>query len=115
MTHITTQPHKLITVILPKGKDKDLVCKLVNDLKINSMNVNFARGLGRITPHRHRGVEDATEKAIVSVLIEEARADEVFEFIFYEADINQPHGGLMFQQPILANTLYSLPDIESEE
>ena len=115
MSHITTQPHKLITAILPKGKDKELMCKLVNDLKIASVNVNFARGLGRITPHRHRGVDDVTEKAIVSVIVEEARADEVFEFIFYEADINQPHGGLMFQQPLLANTLFTLPEIEAEE
>jgi len=115
MSHLTTQPHKLITTILPKGQDKELVCKLINQLGINSVNINYARGLGRITPHRHRGVEDVTEKAIVTVLIEAARADEVFEFIFYEADINQPHGGLMFQQPLLANTLFTVPDIASEE
>ncbi|MCP3850683.1 MAG: hypothetical protein GY694_10675 [Gammaproteobacteria bacterium] len=115
MTYHTTRPHKLITAILPKGRDHELVHRLVNELGINSVNVNFARGLGRITPLRHRGVGETTEKAIVTVLIEEERAEEVFEFIFYAADINQPHGGLMFQQPLLANTMFKVPDIEKEE
>ena len=83
--------------------------------KRDSVNVNYARGLGRITPLRHRGLGETTEKAVVTVLVEEERADEVFEFIFYEAEINQPHGGLMFQQPLLANTLFKMPDIEEEK
>lgn len=115
MSYHTTQQHKLITAILPKGRDKELVHRLVDELGINSFNVNYARGLGRITPLRHRGVGETTEKAIVTVVIEEARADEVFEFIFYEANINQPHGGLVFQQPLLANTLFTMPEIDEEK
>ena len=115
MTHYTTHPHKLITAIIPKGQDSELVNQLVDELGINSVNVNYARGLGRITPLRHRGIGETTEKAIVTVLIEEERADEVFEFIFYKADINHPHGGLMFQQPLLANTCFKIPDIQEEQ
>ncbi len=115
MSHHLTTPHKLINVILPKGRDKELVKKLVQDLGIQSVNVNYARGLGRITPLRHRGVGETTEKSIVTVLVEEDRADEVFEFIFYEAEINRPHGGLMFQQPLLASTAFKLPDLEEEK
>ena len=113
MRQITT-PRKLITAILPKGRDKELVRKLVHDLKIQSVNINYARGLGRITPLRHRGVGETTEKSIVTVLVDEDRAEEVFEFIFFEADINRPHGGLMFQQPLLASTAFELPDLEEE-
>ena len=115
MTYHTTHPHKLITAILPKGQDRELVRRLVDELGINSININYARGLGRITPLHHRGTGETTEKAIVTVLIDETRADEVFEFIFYEADINQPHGGLMFQQPLLANTMFMIPDIAEEQ
>ncbi len=115
MSHHITSPHKLITVILPKGRDKELVKKLVRDLGIQSVNVNYARGLGRITPLHHRGVGETTEKSIVTVLVDAERADEVFEFIFFEADINQPHGGLMFQQPLLATTAFKLPDLEEEK
>ncbi len=115
MTQYSTQPHKLITVFLPKGREKDLVRQLVEDRGINSVNVNHARGLGRITPLHHRGVGETTEKAIVTVLIEEERADEIFEFIFYAADINRPHGGLMFQQQLLASTAFTLPDMDEEK
>lgn len=115
MSHHITTPHKLITVILPKGRDKELVKKLVHDLGIQSVNINYARGLGRITPLRHRGVGETTEKSILTVLVDAKRADEVFEFIFYEAEINRPHGGLMFQQPLLATTAFTLPDVEEEK
>lgn len=114
MTRHTTRPHKFITAILPKGLDTELVHRLVKELGIDSINVSYARGLGRITPLRHRGVGETTEKAIITVVIEEERADEVFEFIFYEADINQPHGGLIYMQPLLANTVFEVPDIEEE-
>ena len=115
MSYHTTHPHKIITAILPKGREAELLPRLVDELGIDSFNVNFARGVGRITPLRHRGVGETTEKAILTVLVEEERAQEVFEFIFYEADINQPHGGLMFQQPLLANTMFKMPDIEDEQ
>lgn len=115
MSQYIAAPHKLITVVLPKGRDKELVHKLVEELGIQKVNVNFARGLGRITPLRHRGVGETTEKSIVTVLVEEQRADEVFEFIFFEADINRPHGGLMFQQPLLATTAFNLPELEEED
>ncbi|MEG3619195.1 hypothetical protein V5T82_12075 [Magnetovibrio sp. PR-2] len=114
MSYHTTRPHKIITAILPKGRESDLLPRLVDELGINSFNVGFARGVGRITPLRHRGVGETTEKAILTVLVEEERAQEVFEFIFYEADINQPHGGLMYQHPLLANTVFKVPDIEDE-
>lgn len=112
--HIT-MPHKLITAILPKGRGSNLVKKLVTELGIATVNVNYARGLGRITPLRHRGVGETTEKSIVSVMVEAERADEVFEYIFYEAEINRPHGGMMYQQPLLATTAFTLPDLEEED
>jgi nitrogen regulatory protein PII len=110
-------PHKLITIILPKGKGraKALVQQLVFDCGVNRVNINHARGLGRLTPLQHRGVGESSEKEIVTVVVEESKADEIFEFIFYAAEINRPHGGLMFQQPLLATTLFSLPDEPEED
>lgn len=42
-----------------------------------------------------------TEKEIMIVIVEADRADEIFEYIYHEAEINRPHGGLIFQQPVL--------------
>ena len=106
--------HKMITAILPKGNAQKLVEKLVHEHGISRVNVNHARGIGRITPLRHRGIGETTEKEIVTVLIENERAEEIFEYIFYEADINRPHGGLLYQQPTFAATEFNLPDLPEE-
>ena len=114
MINTVSEPHKIITAILPKGRDKDLIKKLVQEKGIQSVNITYARGLGKITPLRHRGVGETTEKSIVTIIIETSRANEIFEYVFYEADINRPHGGLMFQQPLLGSTAFELPEVEEE-
>ncbi len=106
---------KLITAILPKGKAKALVNQLVHELGINRVNVHHARGLGKLTPQRHRGVGETTEKEIVTVIADAENADELFEHIFFSADINRPHGGLVFMQPTFATTHYEMPDLEEEQ
>lgn len=112
MDQHTKHPHKLITALLPKGRAMKLVDQLFHEHGISRVNVNHARGMGKITPLRHRGIEETTEKEILTVIVEAGRADEIFEYIFFEAEINRPHGGLMFQQPVLATTMYNLPEQE---
>ncbi|RRJ83772.1 hypothetical protein [Aestuariirhabdus litorea] len=109
------QSHKLITAILPKGRAAPLINTLVHERGINRVNVTYARGVGRLTPLRHRGVGESTEKEIVNVIVSVEEADELFEFIFFAADINRPHGGLMYQQPLTSATLFNLPDEPEEE
>ena len=104
----------MITAILPKGRDKDLVKKLVHELGIDRVNVNHARGIGRITPLRHRGIGETTEKAIVTVMVDVERADEIFDFIYFAAELDRPHGGLMYQQPVIGATDFQLPDLPEE-
>ncbi|WP_426416152.1 hypothetical protein [Aestuariirhabdus sp. LZHN29] len=109
------QSHKLITAILPKGRAAPLIKTLVHERGINRINVNHARGVGRLTPLRHRGVGESTEKEIVTVIATVDEADELFEFIFFAAEINRPHGGLMYQQPLTAATLFNMPEEPEEE
>lgn len=115
MNQPTIQPHKLITILLPKGRAMKVVDQLFHKHGITRVNVNHSRGVGKITPQRHRGIDETSEKEIMTVIIEADRADEIFEYIYIEAEINRPHGGLMFQQPILDTTLYKLPDNLEEE
>ncbi len=86
-----------------------LIKQLKLQLGIISANFNHARGSGRFTPLAYRGVGEQTEKEILSVVVDEDRADEVFSFIFYNAEINRPHGGLLFQSALTTATSYQLP------
>lgn len=106
---------KLITVVLPKGESKPLIKALVKEKGINQITVNYARGVGRLTPLRHRGIGETTEKEMVHIAVNRKDADELFEYIYYKARINRPHGGLMYMQSLLGATHFELPDIPEEE
>ncbi|MCP5011442.1 MAG: hypothetical protein GY942_15790 [Aestuariibacter sp.] len=103
------KPSKLITCILPKGRAMPLLRQLKQELGIVASNINHARGSGRLTPLAYRGIGEQTEKEIFSVVIDEERAEEVFTFIFYNAEINRPHGGLVFQSALTVATDYQIP------
>ena len=109
-----SREHKLITCILPLGRSAAVVRALSRDRGIDATHVSYARGVGRITPLTHRGVGETTEKEILTVVVDAADADGVFEFIYDEAGVNQPHGGLMFMHPLTLATLFRLPDLPEE-
>jgi hypothetical protein len=49
------------------------------------------------------------------VVVEEERGEEIFEYIYTLADINKPHGGLMYMHALIKNSEYVLPDNLEEE
>lgn len=106
--------HKLITCLLPKGVAPGIVKLLKEEKGIFKANINSARGLGKITPLAYRGVGEQSEKEILNVVVEAQLADEIFEFIYYEADINRPHGGMMYQCDLRRATPFILPELPEE-
>jgi hypothetical protein len=100
---------KLITCILPKGGALPVLKQLKQELGIVACNINYARGSGRFAPLADRGLGEQTEKEILSVVVDQERADEVFAYIFREAEIDRPHGGLVFQSALGPATEYRIP------
>ncbi len=92
-----------------------LVRTLKDDKGIVTANVKNARGVGKLTHAAHRSVGGQTEKQILTVVVPEARADELFEFIYREAKIDQSHGGLMYMCGLAQATPFTLPDVPEEE
>lgn len=101
---------KLITCILPKGICFDVEKSLKEEKGIVTANVKTARGLGKLTPLAYRGVGEQTEKEILTVTVSSEDADEIFGFIYDEARINKPHGGLIYMSNIDVISAYSLPE-----
>ena len=106
--------HKLITCILPKGIAPDLLRSLKDELGIVTVNINSARGIGKITPLAYRGIGEQAEKEILTAVVPADQADDIFEFIFDEACIDRPHGGLMFMHKLVHATPFELPDLGEE-
>jgi len=109
-----TGPSKLITCVLPKGRSRALLSALKQAHGIVSANVNFARGTGRMTHRAFRKSMSQTEKDVLSVVVPAERADEVFAFIYETAEIDRPHGGLIYQTELAASSVFSLPDVPEE-
>ncbi len=106
--------HKLITCILPIGVAHSVVRTLKDEKKIVTANVSNARGLGKLTLHKHRSLGDEAEKQILTVAVPSDRADEIFEFLYHEAQIDCPHGGLVYMGSLERATTFVLPDLPEE-
>lgn len=107
--------YKLITCVLPVGVAMPVVRKLKSEKGVVTANVNNARGVGKLTAREHRRLGNQTEKQIMTVVVPAARADEIFAFIYHEAGINQPHGGLMYVHGLARSTEFALPDLPEED
>jgi len=107
-------PKKLIICIVPHGRALP-VLKMLHERGIVTANIYRARGSGRMTPMAWRGVGETSEKDVMNVVVDETDSEEIFAFIYKEAGIHQPHGGIMYQQTLKASTDYTLPDLPPEE
>ena len=96
---------KLITCITTRGKALGIVKKLHEEKSVNTANIHAGRGGGR------RG---RLEVDILTVVVDGDRADEIFEYIYYEADVGEYHGGFMYQGALTGATLFTLPEIPEE-
>ena len=113
--NISLPNDKLITCILPKGSALPILKKLKNEKGIIRAILKTARGMGKITPLAYRGVGEQAEKDILNVVVSQSEADDIFYYIFEEADINRPHGGIIYIREINASTRFTLPDLPDEE
>jgi hypothetical protein len=110
-----TGDYKLITCVLPPQVALPLKKALKAKKNIITADAHNARGVGKLTHAAHRRLGDQTEKQVLNVVVEAGRADEIFEFIYFEAAINEPHGGLMYQTSLGRGTPYVLPDLPEED
>lgn len=107
--------HKLITCILPHGVGHDVLEKLEKEKNILTASVNHARGSGKLTPQEYRGAGEQTEKEILEVVVPAEQADAIFEYLYITADINRPHGGLMYMATLGKATPFVLPDLPLQD
>ncbi len=106
---------KLISAILPKGIALSLIRKLKEEKNINTVTLNYARGTGKLIAIRNRKNVVEREQEILTVIVEEERSEEIFEYLYEQADVNKPHGGLMYMYSLKQSSEYLLPDVLDEE
>ena len=100
--------YKLITCILTGHKSKGIIEKLSKEKGIITANKSTSRGtsLSNI---------NGEEMEVITVLVESNKADEVFEYLFFEADLNSAHHGMIYQEKIKRASTYTLPKDKEEK
>ncbi len=110
---------KAIYCVLPDdGTDKRMLVELRKRYGIIRTSSETCRGIGalaEVKAKRGRLPESVLVKQVY-VICSEDQADEIFDFIFWSAQIDKPGRGVMWQQAVTGCTLYELPaDIPDEE
>ena len=103
---------KQITCILPKGKSLGVQESLIAEHQIYDANFHYARGVGKLSAER--GLGGQREKEILEVMVPQEKADEIFNYIFFKAEMDRPHGGIMFMVTLPKMSTTHLPDIPPE-
>ena len=103
MNEKQNKKEKRITCFLPKGTGVKMVEMLQSEKNIVSTNVHSGRG--------QRTAETWKEQEILSVIVDADRAEEIFEYIYFQGKLNEPGGGFIFQSDLNRATSFKLPDI----
>ena len=103
MTEKQNKKEKRITCFLPKGTGVKMVEMLQSEKNIVSTNVHSGRG--------QRTAETWKEQEILTVIVDADRAEEIFEYIYFQGKLNEPGGGFIFQSDLNRATSFKLPDI----
>ena len=109
----TTKKEKRITCFLPKGAGLKIVEMLHVEKNIDSTNVHTGRGLRTVESVKDYGAW--SEQDILTVILDADRAEEIFDFIFFQGELNKPGGGFIFQADIQRSTPFYLPEIKESE
>jgi len=99
--------YKLITCMLAEKGAINMMKRLKDEKNIITSNITYARGTSSKSIFRMKVVE------IMTVLVTKEQSDDVFDYLFCELKLNEPHKGMIYQEAVNRSTHYTLPVIEN--
>ena len=96
-----------------------VVQALKDEKGILTAHQTTCRGVGAVgRPEQARRFRSEPPKLLrlLTVVVPEERADEIFDFVFERAEVNQPMGGIVFMGSLDGATAFLLPEgVHDEE
>ncbi len=112
------EPSKLITCVLPDdGSHKALLEALRHEKQITRAEVVSCLAMGRLSNANVKpgSLPDTFLAKMVRVVVPEAEADALFEYIYEKARIGRDGGGAVLQNALVTSTPFALPEGVAEE
>ena len=110
---------KLINCMLPDdGTDIRLMRQLKNEKSVTRVDSIACRGVHHLQQVKTRAAKlpEATLYRLLSVIVSEEQAEDIFAFIYHTARIGEPGRGMLVQTTLLGATAFSIPaDVPDEE
>ena len=97
---------RLVCCVLPHGVGLPLQEKLFHQLGLTRVELHTARGFIGSDP---RGLFNRIERDVLQVVVEEDRADIVFEWLYREANVADLEGRFLFVARLAHASEYALP------
>lgn len=112
------EPAKMIVFMLPDdGTDIKIMHQLRKEKDVTRAESIACRGVNnlQVSKKRRGRLPEPTLYRILTIIVTEAEADDVFDFVHEKAQIDQPGRGVLVQTTILGATRYVMPDGVLEE
>ena len=100
------QPRQ-ITSVLPHGMGPPLQERLFEEFGLTRVELHTARGFMGSDPER---LLNRIERDVLQVIVDEDRADEVFEWLYHEAHVADQEGRFLYVAKLGRATPYALPE-----
>ncbi len=117
--HLPTKAVKLITCILnSETGEGELLHALYEEKNITRANSIKCRGYASLFDAKTEGDElpEPRFARLIEVIVPEAEADEVFDFIYEKAGLGKPAAGVVYMASLLGASSFSLPlDVPKEK
>jgi len=112
------EPAKMMVCMLPDdGTDIKIMHQLRKEKDVNRVESIACRGIHNLQAVKTRLVKlpEPVLYRMLRIIVTEAEADDVFDFIYDIAQLGQPGRGALVQIPLLGATRYVMPEDVAEE